>query len=97
MRYATWKVDFSDNEKEGTTPETQMLSLGLIAEGSYSIDNFTVAGYIEGEAELVGLEKWEVTEISSEEFLATARTQNSNASFTESGRLAMFDPQYMIF
>jgi hypothetical protein len=83
MRYATWKVDFSDNPKEGTTPERFVKSGTL--EGYTYVAPFTIMGYVSDDADLSDLEKWEVSEITSEEALAFAKIDHANSSINENG------------
>lgn len=83
MRYATWKVDFSDNRKEGTTPEA-FIKLGNL-EGYAYIAPFTIMGYVSDDADLTDLEKWEVTEITSEEALVFAKIDHADSLINENG------------
>lgn len=83
MRYATWKIDFSNNSNDGTTPEKFVKSGNL--EGYAYIAPFTVMGYVSDDADLSDLEKWEVTEITLEEALAFAKINDVDSSINDDG------------
>ena len=92
MRYATWALNFDDNPQEGTTPELQLATLGLTAEGVFYISSTKIAGYINGEGPLTGLEKWQVEEITAEEFLNLAKNKNQYAALDNFGMLTSLQP-----
>jgi hypothetical protein len=83
MRYATWKVNFEDNPKEGTTPE-RFVKLGNLDSYIY-VAPFTIMGYVSDDADLSDLEKWEVSEITSEEALAFAKIDHADSLINENG------------
>ena len=76
----------------GTTPELQISSSGLTAEGSFTTIDNKIAGYIFGDENLNGLEKWQVTEITKEQFLTLAQEVNPAAELNPNGTLKRIIP-----
>lgn len=92
MRYATWKLDFT-NPKYGTGPEPEIARQGGYAEGAFpSIDSVEaiILGYFEGDVE--NLEGWEFTEVTADEALAFVMELNDTAYFLDDGRIAFNNP-----
>ena len=86
MRYATWKIDFSDDPNQGTGPEASV-AVGKI-EGGFEKGPFEIVGYVSDDAVITGLEKWEVTEITQEEALDYALALNAKAFLNENGHIS---------
>ena len=68
MRYGTWNIDFSADPNGGTTP---LLTLGV-----FMISPTKVAGYIPADEDISLLSKWDVVEITADEFLTIALEVN---------------------
>ena len=86
MRYATWSVYFPESDsKEGTTPESIIRERGGQADGAFIVNGFTFLGYVSDNADLTGLENFNVTEITQEEALTLAQADNPAASFAPDG------------
>ena len=86
MRYATWKIDFSDDANQGTGPES-FVTVGKI-EGGFEKAPFEIVGYVSDDAVITGLEKWEVTEITQEEALNYCLALNSESFIDSNGRIS---------
>lgn len=89
MRYATWQVNFNDNPTEGTTPESAV-NTGTL-EGFEYIAPFTILGHVSDDADLSGLTKWNVKEVTATEALRLAKIVNSSTSLDENGALVKPD------
>lgn len=72
MRYGTWKIDFSQNTNEGTTP--------LNLEGVFHESSTTVVGYMPATEDIALLTQWDVVEITDAEFLTLALAVNPSAT-----------------
>ena len=86
MRYATWKIDFSDSELEGSGPESSITTGKM--EGGASISPFFILGYLSSEADISDLQKWHVTEITQAEALDLALTINPECYLTDDGYIS---------
>jgi hypothetical protein len=90
MKYATWKLDFT-NPEYGIGPEGEIATQGFTASGAYIIGEpfgGTILGYFSGEP--TSLEAWdfqELTEIQALEFVSaidpTAFLQDDGTIATE--------------
>jgi hypothetical protein len=74
MRYALWTVFFPAGSTEGHTPESIIKERGGWAEGAFDISDFTSVAYISDNADLTGLEDFQVEEITEQEALDYAYT-----------------------
>lgn len=87
MRYAKWKINFSDNPNEGTGPDSFVIS-GTV-EGGFEIAPFEIVGYLSDDVEISEFHKWEMTELSQEQALELALESNKEAFITEAGRISI--------
>jgi hypothetical protein len=86
MRYATWSVYFPEPDSlEGFTPEAIIRQRGGEANGAFIVTNSTFLGYVSDNADLTGLENFNVVEITQAEALTLAQEQNPGAGFAEDG------------
>ena len=76
MRYGTWNILFED--QIGTVPDR--------LSGSFFITNASLAGYLPEDLDISMYKKWNVKEITAEEFLSLALKVNSTARL-EDGKL----------
>lgn len=86
MRYATWKVYFPVNSKEGYTPEPIIRERGGTAEGAVEINDLIV-GYISNNADLTNLEQYEATHITRQEALDLALQFNPACYMGDDGKI----------
>jgi len=88
MKYATWKLNFT-NPEYGTGPEPKIVTKGGTAEGAWVdgdiTDGGTILGYFTGEA--IDLAPWQFAEVTQEEALAFALALDSTAYLFEDGRI----------
>jgi hypothetical protein len=88
MKYATWKLNFTD-PKYGTGPESIIADQGHRAEAAWVDGQVeaggTILGYITGNVDATQLTLWEYTELTQEEALAFAQRINSEAFLLNSG------------
>lgn len=77
MRYGTWNLVFAD--EVGTTPPD--------FDGAFftSSSQSNIAGYIPEDASLADFSYWSAQEITQEQFLTLAQTENPAATLNESG------------
>ena len=89
MRYATWIINFNDDSKYGTTPETEIKLLGGSAYGALMVESRKVLGYITDDFTLSEdiATKWQIIFLSQNDALALARTINSNIFIASDGSL----------
>jgi len=90
MKYATWKLNFSDL-KYGTGPESTIAKQNGTANGAFANGDITngaeILGYFTGEP--TNLEAWSFTEITQEEALTFVKAIDSTAHVTEEGHIAV--------
>jgi len=90
MKYATWKLNFT-NPEYGTGPEDSITLQGGTAEGSYAdgdvTDGARILGYFTGEP--TGLDAWSFTELTQEEALAFVTAIDETATVGEDGRIVV--------
>jgi hypothetical protein len=91
MKYATWKVYFSDNSQYGHTPETIIRERGGTAEGMVG-NNELIIGYISDNADLTGLEEYEAVEVTSEQALDFAIQFNAGCYMSDNGKINLPKP-----
>jgi hypothetical protein len=72
MRYATWEVNFIDDEKNGLTPEPIIRSRGGEAEGLFFAEERKIVGWFSDDANIDGLENYSFEEITPESALQLA-------------------------
>jgi hypothetical protein len=93
MRYATWSVYFPEpDSKEGYTPEGIIRQRGGQADGAFGISAYTFVGYVSDNADLSGLENFNVVEITEAEVLTLASEQGINALIAEDGSIEIPSP-----
>lgn len=94
MKYATWKLNFTDPEY-GTGPEDSINAQGGTAEGAYPNGDVTqgalILGYFTGEP--TDLEAWDFTELTEAEALAFVLAIDETASLGEDGRIVVEMPE----
>ena len=88
MKYVKWSVFFEPNAIEGYTPETIIRTRGGWAEGGLSITTFDIIGYTSDDADITGLEKYNVEEITQEEALAAAQAINPDCTLSANGKIS---------
>lgn len=91
MRYATWKVYFPVNSKEGYTPEPIIRERGGTAEGLVG-NNDLVVGYISENADLSNLEQYGVIEVAAEQALNLALEFNAGCYMDDNGKINLPKP-----
>lgn len=88
MKYATWKLDFTD-PVYGTGPEEEIFEQGFYAESAYVSDEVqkggTILGYFTGSP--VNLKKWNFTELSAEEALSFVSAIDDTAYFLDDNKI----------
>ena len=88
MKYATWKLNFT-NPEYGTGPEPEIVANGGTAEGAWVngqiTDGGTVLGYFTGDAP--DLAAWQFAEVTQEQALAFAVAIDATAYLLEDGRI----------
>ena len=87
MKYVKWSVFFEPNTVEGYTPETIIRTRGGWAEGGFSITAFEIIGYTSDDADLSGLENYNVEEITQEAALTIAQAINPECVLGEDGKI----------
>jgi hypothetical protein len=87
MKYVKWSVFFEPNATEGYTPETIIRDRGGWAEGGFGIGGFNIIGYTSDDADLSGLEDYNVQEITQAEALAAAIAINPECFLEEDGKI----------
>ena len=70
MRYATWYVYFTPDAPQGTTPEFIIRERGGQASGALNLPNYEFVGYLSDNADISGLDNWQVKEITQNEALS---------------------------
>jgi hypothetical protein len=85
MRYATWKVNFIDDEKNGLTPEPIIRSRGGEAEGLFFAEEKKIVGWFSDDANTDGLENYSFEEITPESALQLALATNPTAYVNTNG------------
>jgi len=68
MKYATWVI-----ASDGTTPESTIRTNGGQAQGAMNLTFNTILGYVSDDADLTGLEKWQVTPLTKAQALTQAQ------------------------
>lgn len=79
MKYYTYKIDFNDSPVDGTTPS--------VIQGGFEYEPHLLVGYSEDNLSTLGLEKWNVKEITLEEALILAKQVNENMVVQDDGRI----------
>ena len=92
MRYATWKLNFS-NPDLGTGPESKIIELGTSAQGAFSLgevqDGGLIIGYVFAEVDASELSDWQFGWITQEEVLLYGKQLNPAATLDEAGFIVM--------
>jgi hypothetical protein len=90
MKYATWKLNFTD-PNYGTGPEDKIAELGYGAEGAWvagqAEDDGTILGYVTGEPNATQLVSWNFAYKTEAEALAFCQAINPEAYLLEDGRI----------
>lgn len=89
MRYATWRLNWSD-PMYGTGPEEIIAGRGGRAEGVVAnpeVEHGPILGYVSGDFDASGLDAWEYTEITAEQALLFAQDVDDSVTFDDTGRL----------
>lgn len=79
MKYATWTIT------NGTTPETEIIAKGGQASGAMTLTFNTILGYVSDDADLTGLQQWNVTLQTSAQALALAQSVAPTAYYSAAG------------
>lgn len=90
MKYVTWTVYFPEGQNEGYTPERIIEERGYWADGAFDIANFTSVAYTSDDADLSGLEDFNVQLITKEQAMQYAQQiaiPNLNPYFDEDGKI----------
>jgi hypothetical protein len=92
VKYATWKLDFTD-PNYGTGPEETIVALGFSAEGAWidgQVENGgTILGYVSEAQDEPALAAWNFTNVTDETALAFCLAINPEAYFLEDGRITV--------
>jgi hypothetical protein len=90
MKYATWKLNFTD-PSYGTGPETFIVEQGGSAEGAFSAGDVAqgakILGFFTGQA--TGLDAWDFTEVTQQEALEFVLAMDETAFVDEDGKIAV--------
>jgi len=87
MKYVKWSVFFEPGATEGYTPEVIIRTRGGWAEGGFGISTFGIIGYTSDDADLSGLEDYNVKEITQAEALAAAQAINPECWVDTDGKI----------
>ncbi len=85
MRYATWEVNFIDDENNGLTPEPIIRSRGGEAEGLFFSEEKKIVGWFSDNANTDGLENYSFEEITPEFALQLALIIDQSAYINTNG------------
>jgi hypothetical protein len=92
MKYATWKLNFTD-PNYGTGPEDTISALGFSAEGGWVDGQVeaggTILGYVSEAQDESALTAWEFANVTEEEALEFAQAINPEAYLLEDGRISV--------
>jgi hypothetical protein len=90
MKYATWKLNFS-NSNYGTGPESAIVQQGGSASAGLQndpdIQRATILGYFDGKP--TNLEVWQFEELTQEEALNFVLVFDDTAYISENGEIAV--------
>jgi hypothetical protein len=96
MRYLTWKLSWSEDNKYGYGPEkTAADNGGLLEASSWSIPDVEtgrILGYMTNDVPLELLSEWDVVELSKEEALEFAKAVDQNAYIAGNSTIATTTP-----
>ena len=87
MRYATWRLNWTD-PMYGTGPEEVIAGRGGRAEASVAnatVEDGYIVGYVFGDFDSSGLEAWDFSEITADQALAFAQDVDSGTWIDEEG------------
>jgi fructose-1,6-bisphosphatase/sedoheptulose 1,7-bisphosphatase-like protein len=94
MRYATWKLNYTDS-LYGIGPEDSIIAQGGSAEGCISDAAVelggTILGYFTGQP--TDLDNWQFQEITQQEALAFAQSVNNSAIINSDGKIVISDSE----
>ena len=97
MKYATWKLNFTD-PNYGTGPEESIVQQGGTVEASFAegevANGARVLGYFSGNP--TGLESWDFTEITQQEALEFVLAFDDTAFVEEDGQINISFPAEII-
>jgi hypothetical protein len=95
MRYATWQLYWQPDERYGSGPESEIGEVeGIFFTGHDPYD--TIVGYVYSNHDLIGLENWNVQEITGEQALALAQQLDGDASMDDEGRIVFPMPSLSV-
>jgi hypothetical protein len=90
MKYATWKLNFTD-PNYGSGPEDTISALDFSAEGGWVDGQVeaggTILGYVSEAQDESALTAWEFVNVTEEEALEFAQAINPEAYLLEDGRI----------
>lgn len=93
MRYLTWQLNWDEDHRYGTGPESTIASRGGRAEASQFVADPTILGYLTEPCDLDGLDDWSVTELDADDALAFADAIVPGCWFTDDGYIAAPQPE----
>lgn len=92
MKYATWRLNFT-NPEYGTGPEEKVSQLGYYAEASWADgepkNGATILGYLTENQDETELSAWEFKNITQEEALVFCQGINPRAYLLEDGKIGI--------
>lgn len=89
--YYSWVIVFDADNTEGTTPQDIIRERGYEAQGLFFLESHKILGFIEQEADLSGLEQYEITHIDAQTALSLAQTFDEGVTLNENEEL-VFTP-----
>jgi hypothetical protein len=89
MKYAKWKLDFTNDPHYGIGPDSIVADRGDTIEGAFFVGEPKdwIYGYLNDDFDFTGLEAWQVTEVTREDMLNQALLLNSECYVDEHGRI----------
>lgn len=88
MKYAIWKVSFTNGQNNGTTPDSIIRERGGQAQGMFEHGLHTIVGMYSEDADVSSLEEWFFQTITAEEALEIAKSHNENCVVNSDGSIS---------
>jgi len=91
VKYIKWQIHFESGSSEGTSPEETLKQRGSNVYSNFSITPHELVGFIDTDDSLVGLDKWNVQELTKDQVLEYAKAKNAEAFITSKGDVTFPD------